>query len=135
VQPCLKVPQHANCDSESLKDEVEREAKLFAEALKSYEEEVPKKFKTGIDIDQPHSIEDVVKQIDSSLKDYKDDAEKTVWQTIRKSFWKLSQSQDALENWMALLPSESGYMSLICGGINLIIKADEPIAAQPLNSN
>ena len=116
--------QRADCSSESLNDEVEQEAKLFADALKAYEEDpqVPAKYKTGIDIDHPHSIGDVIEQIDLSLTDYKNENEKTVWQFIRKGWWKLGESQDGIKNWMALLPSESEYMSLICGGLNLIIK-------------
>jgi hypothetical protein len=106
-----------------LDDKVEQEANLFTEALKSYEAEVPVKYKTGVDVEQPHSIGDVVNQIDSALREYKSDSERIVWEAVRKSFWKLSESQDALKNWIALLPSQSEYMSIICGGLNLIIKA------------
>ena len=124
MRESIKItPQLADCDSESLNDELEQETRLFTEALKSYEAEVPKKYQTGVDIDRPHSIGDVVSQIDSALKEYKNESERTVWEAVRKSFWRLSESQDALKNWMALLPSESEYMSIICGGLNLIIKA------------
>ncbi|KAH8589240.1 hypothetical protein B0O99DRAFT_746143 [Bisporella sp. PMI_857] len=108
---------------ESLNDEVKREAELFAEALKAYESEVPQKYKTGVLLDKPHSIEDVVKHIDSGLKEYKRDAEKTVWEAIRKGFWRLSQSKEGLETWLKLLPSSSTYCSLVYGGLNLIIQA------------
>jgi hypothetical protein len=119
----MKVPpQFADSDSECLNDEAEQEAKLFAEALKSYESEVPKKYKTGVNIDQPYTIGDVVKQINLSLKEYKHDGDNTVWEAIRKGFWKLSESQDGLKNWLELLPSQSDYCSLIYGGLNLIIK-------------
>jgi flagellar biosynthesis chaperone FliJ len=111
----------ANSSSQFLNEEVEHEAKLFAESLKSYELDVPKKYKTGVKIDQLHSIQDVVRQIDSAIKDYKLDSEKTVWQAFRKCFWRLSESK-GLENWLGLLPSSSDYCSLICGGLSLIIK-------------
>jgi len=113
-----------------LNDEVEQEAKLFAGALKSYEEDVPKKYKTGVNIDQLHSIEDVVKQIDSALKEYKHDNEKTIWQGIRKCFWKLSENSDGLDNWLELLPSSNDYCSLIYGGLNLIIKVSSSRSAK-----
>ncbi|KAH6670808.1 hypothetical protein B0J14DRAFT_545435 [Halenospora varia] len=108
---------------ESLNDEAEQEAKLFTEALKSYESEVPKKYKTGINLDQTHSIGDVVKQIDSALKEYKHNTQNPVWEAIRRGFWKLSETKDGLENWLELLPSSSDYSSLIFGGLNLIIQA------------
>jgi hypothetical protein len=118
------VPHFAHRHSESLNDEAEQEAKLFAEALRAYELEVPKKYKTGVNFELPHSIGDVVKQIDSALKEYKHDAEKTVWEAIRKGFRRLSESRDGLENWLELLPSSSNYCSLIYGGLNLIIQVN-----------
>jgi hypothetical protein len=118
------APHFADCHSESLHNEAEQEAKLFAESLKSYESEVPKKYKTGVNIDHPQSIGDVVKQIDSALKEYKHDAEKTVWEAIRKGFRRLSESKDGLENWLELLPSSPNYCSLIYGGLNLIIQVN-----------
>ena len=102
---------------------MEREAKLFAEALKSYEMEVPEKYKTGFDLDRPCSIREVVNEIDSSLKAYKQDGQKTVWEAIRKGFWSLSESSDGLQTWLELLPSSNDYCSLIYGGMNLILKA------------
>lgn len=117
------APHFADRFSESLNDEAEQEAKLFTEALKSYESEVPKKYKTGINLDQTHSIGDVVKQIDSALKEYKHNTQNPVWEAIRRGFWKLSETKDGLENWLELLPSSSDYSSLIFGGLNLIIQA------------
>jgi hypothetical protein len=122
--PTKLAPHFTDCHSESLNDEAEQEAKLFAESLSSYESEVPKKYKTGVNIEHPHSIGDVVKQIDSALKEYKHDAEKTVLEAIRKGFWRLSESKDGLENWLELLPSSSNYCSLIYGGLNLIIQVN-----------
>ncbi|KAH7385088.1 hypothetical protein BKA64DRAFT_646518 [Cadophora sp. MPI-SDFR-AT-0126] len=109
--------------SDFLNDEAEEEAKLFAEALKAYDAEVPKKYKTGVDIDQPHSIGDVIKQIDSGVKEYKNEAEKTAWEALRKGFWKLGENKDGLESWLKLLPSSSTYGSLFCGSLKLIINA------------
>ena len=108
---------------ESLNHEMAREATLFAEALKSYESEVHEKYKTGFDIGQPCSIQEVIKQIDSSLDTYKREGQKTVWEAIRKGFWKLSENQHGLENWLKLLPSSNDYCSLIYGGLSLILKA------------
>jgi hypothetical protein len=107
-----------------LNEEVEREAKLFTEALKSYESDVPEKHKTGVDIGQPCSIKEVVELIDSSLTEYRKDEHRTVWQLVRKGFWKLSEGSEGLENWLELLPSSNDYCSLIYGGISLILKAN-----------
>jgi hypothetical protein len=122
--PTNLAPQFTDRYSESLNAEAEQEAKLFAEALRSYEAEVPKKYKTGVNIEHLHSIGDVVKQIDSALQEYKQDTEKTLWEAIRKGFRRLSESKDGLENWLELLPSSSNYCSLIYGGLNLIIQVN-----------
>jgi hypothetical protein len=106
-----------------LNEEVEREAKLFTEALKSYESDVPEKHKTGVDIGQPCSIKEVIDLIDLSLNEYRKYGHRTVWQVIRKGFWKLSEGSEGLENWLELLPSSNDYCSLIYGGISLILKA------------
>jgi len=112
----------AHNNRDSLNEEVEREAKLFTEALKSYESDVPEKHKTGIDIGQPCSIKELVELIDSSLAEYRKDGHRTVWQVIRKGFWKLSEGSEGLESWLELLPSSNDYCSLIYGGISLILK-------------
>ncbi|KAE8452652.1 hypothetical protein EG329_013911 [Mollisiaceae sp. DMI_Dod_QoI] len=108
---------------ESLYDQVKDEAGLFTEALKSYEAEVHEKYKTGHDVHQACSIKEVVQQIDSALNAYRRDSERTIWEVIRKGFWRLSECSDALENWLKLLPSSNDYCSVIYGGISLILKA------------
>jgi hypothetical protein len=61
--------------------------------------------------------------IDHTLKDYSlEDKRSKVWSRIHLAFRKLGDGQGAFEGWLGLLPTQSQYMSVVCGGLKLIIK-------------
>jgi hypothetical protein len=63
----------------------------------------------------------VVAQIDQGIREYKGD-DHGIWQNMRKGFYKLSETQEAIDSWLKLLPDSSEYFSLLCGGLKLILK-------------
>lgn len=72
-------------------------------------------------MEESHSMEDVIKAIDDAKKAYDEKGEKGFFGPIRKAFRKLGDNEGAGKAWLGLLPGESHYFSIICGGIKLIL--------------
>ncbi|OAL21622.1 hypothetical protein AYO22_08018 [Fonsecaea multimorphosa] len=96
---------------------------LFKNAMREYEASVKKKYRTGINPDDKHSMDQLWAVIDEAIDHYETEATKGFWGKIRLSFRKLGENGKAIEGWLGLLPSESEYMSVVCGGLKLLIKA------------
>ncbi|RAH59521.1 hypothetical protein BO85DRAFT_485994 [Aspergillus piperis CBS 112811] len=62
--------------------------------------------------------------VDQVAAKYKNsEAEKGVWNQIRNAFRKLGDHENAINGWLGLLPSESNYLSVVCGGLKFILHA------------
>jgi hypothetical protein len=68
-------------------------------------------------------IDEVLNSIAEAQRSYEDDAVKGFWGSIRKAFRKLGDNESAFVAWLGLLPVESHYLSVLCGGLKLIIGA------------
>jgi hypothetical protein len=90
--------------------------------MKDYEDKVKDKYKTGIDFDEVHTMEQVWEAVEEAIANYQIEDVKGFWGRIRKAFRKLGEHNKALEGWMGLLPTESHYLSSVCGGLKLILK-------------
>ncbi|KAJ4416468.1 hypothetical protein N0V82_006733 [Gnomoniopsis sp. IMI 355080] len=95
----------------------------FMEAIKLYEDNAKEKYKTGVDLNSTHTIKELWTIVDEEVQNYHDKEKKGVWGKIRLAFRKLGDGGDAVQGWLGLVPSESNYMSIVCGGLKLIIKA------------
>jgi hypothetical protein len=93
----------------------------FAEALRSYEEGADQKYKTGINLQNMHTWDDVMKQVESARTEYVGMGEEGIKRTIRHGFRNFEKAAPAINAWLKLLPSNETYTSVLCGGIKLII--------------
>ncbi|KAK3319665.1 hypothetical protein B0T19DRAFT_432841 [Cercophora scortea] len=103
--------------------QVEEEEDKFKAAIREYEGAAEPKYKTGVNPDDTHSIEQLWKIIDDEIETYQSKDKKGAWGKVRLAFRKLGDGSEAVQGWLGLLPTESEYMSVICGGLKLIIQA------------
>lgn len=94
----------------------------FKDAMKEYESTVKSKYKTGVDVDDMHSVDQLWKLIDTAIEDYTSQSGEAIWGKIRIGFRKLGDGSEAIQGWLGLLPTESEYLSVVCGGLKLILK-------------
>lgn len=64
-----------------------------------------------------------MKEVSKAEEKYKLEDVKGFWGSLRNGFRKFGDSQKALTAWIALLPTESHYLSVLCGGLKLILGA------------
>ena len=103
-------------------EEEEEEEKLFLQAMLDYERDAKDKYKTGIKVDEMHTMAQVWQALDEIAEKYeKGDNKQSIWGRVRLAFRKLGEHGTAFEGWLGLLPTESYYLSTICGGIKLIL--------------
>lgn len=82
----------------------------------------PKHKPLGMDFQSQNTWEEVMAMVEWAKENYENPEGR--WGSLRKCFRKLGKktgSVPPLDGWMALLPSQSEYASVICGGIKLII--------------
>ncbi|KAL1878293.1 hypothetical protein Daus18300_002211 [Diaporthe australafricana] len=91
--------------------------------MREYENDAKQKYKTGVDVDDAHSVDQLWQVIDNAIEDYTSKDRDGVWGKIRMGFRKLGDGSEAMQGWLGLLPTESEYMSVVCGGLKLILKA------------
>jgi hypothetical protein len=91
----------------------------FQQALLRYEQTAPEKAKTYIKVLSTHTWDDVLNLVDGALASYQDTSGPCG--KIKKMLRKLGSQTDMLMAWSNLLPSQSEYFSLLCGGLKIII--------------
>jgi hypothetical protein len=94
----------------------------FKAAMKEYEKTAKDKYKTGVDPDSEHTMEQLWAVVDAAVDKYKTKDTKGYWGKIRHAFRKLGENDKAIQGWLGLLPTESHYLSVVCGGLKLIIE-------------
>ena len=94
--------------------------------MRQYEREAKKKYRTGMDPDKTHTITQLESAIAKSIEKHDDEEAKGYWGRINIAFRKLGGKKEDINGWLGLLPSESQYFSVICGGFKLIIEVSRP---------
>ncbi|KAF2454925.1 hypothetical protein BDY21DRAFT_373792 [Lineolata rhizophorae] len=117
------VPENDNTDLEKFSNEAQAEEEQFIQALKEYEMTAKDKYKTGINVDDVHTMQQVWDVVDQAMQKYQNDDDKRLWGRIRGAFRKLGEHEKAIDGWLGLLPKESHYLSVLCGGLKLILTA------------
>lgn len=106
--------------SEEIYKDAESEKERFKAALESYEKTTAgSKFKTDLAIDSAHKWEEVILEVNKASVNYENVS--GAWGKIRKALRRFGKDNKAFTAWSALLPSESEYFSILCGGVKLII--------------
>ncbi|KAL3471640.1 hypothetical protein BJX99DRAFT_266539 [Aspergillus californicus] len=103
-----------------------REEQRFLQALRDYERNARPIYKTGLDVDVTHTMAQVWSMLDSAVARYEQREENPgVWGRVRLAFRGLGEHGQALDKWLGLLPTQSHYLSVVCGGVKLILGAAE----------
>jgi len=98
--------------------------KQFAEVLKTFEDTLPDKHKTRIILHDKHNWSQVIEEASIAEMKYNKKAHKeSPFGRVRGFFRSLQKRSPMMENWLGLLPADSEYGSLICGGIKIILRA------------
>lgn len=98
------------------------EESRFKHAMKYYEDTAKEKYKTGVNVDDTHSIQQLWQVIDDVTNNYTSPNQNGRWGKIRMVFKKIGEGSEAIQGWLGLLPDESEYLSIVCGGLKLILK-------------
>lgn len=89
--------------------------------MEEYEKSAEPKYKTNINPKDTHTMKDVWAIVDAAVEKYKVEDVKGFWGKIRKAFRKLGENNEVVDGWLGLLPTESNYLSVLCGGLKLIL--------------
>ena len=96
------------------------EKRLFQVAIETYEKATKDtKYKTNIISDATHSWEDVLAEVNAASERYNDVS--GFWGKIRKGLRSFGNNNRVFDAWAGLLPTQSQYFSILCGGLKLII--------------
>ena len=93
----------------------------FAKALQEYEENVDPKLRTGFELQNTYTWDDVLDQVEIARNEYTGIRKEGYKKSIRHGLRKFSTAAPAIEGWLKLLPNDSIYGSVLCGGIKLIL--------------
>ncbi|ODH33993.1 hypothetical protein ACO22_03216 [Paracoccidioides brasiliensis] len=102
--------------------DIEQQRKRFSEAMEAYERTTTgSTFKTDVTTKQVHTWEEVLEEVNKASDRYNDVS--GFWGKIRKGLRRFGKNSKAFEAWASLLPSQSHYFSVLCGGMKLIFGA------------
>ncbi|PON29541.1 hypothetical protein TGAM01_v201790 [Trichoderma gamsii] len=102
-------------------EDVMDEEDAFKKAMKEYESTA--KYKTGINPDSEHTMKELESVVAEAIEKHCAKDKRGFWGKIGHACKILGESKDDIEGWLGLLPSESQYFSVVCGGLKLILKA------------
>ena len=97
------------------------ETQHFIEATITYEASAAAadpNYKTKLDWNRAHTWEEVLEEVDKAAQSYNDNS--TGWGKVRKAFRSVGNNEKVFAAWLNLLPAQSQYCSIICGGLKLI---------------
>ena len=95
------------------------EKRLFKETIEAYERTTKNsKYKTGIFSDATHTWEEVLAEVNAASERYNDVP--GFWGKIRQGLRSFGTKNQVFDAWSGLLPTQSLYLSVLCGGLKLI---------------
>lgn len=105
-----------------MEDSVKKEEDQFKSTMREYEATADAKYKTGVNVGDRHNFKQLWTVIDEAVNKYETKDTARFWGKIRLAFRKLGDGSETAQGWLGLLPTESNYLSVVCGGLKLIIK-------------
>ncbi|KAF6218288.1 hypothetical protein HO133_005634 [Letharia lupina] len=107
---------------EELYKDAASEKRLFKAAIEAYEKTTKdSKYMTNIISDATHTWEDVLAEVNAASERYNDVS--GFWGKIRKGLRSFGANNQVFDAWTGLLPTQSQYLSILCGGLKLIFSA------------
>lgn len=74
-----------------------------------------------INMNEKHSWEDTLRLYNQSINDSCASVPKGAKGFIQRGWRRFGRNSESFESWLKLLPTESQYLSVLCGGLQLII--------------
>ncbi|KAI0597041.1 hypothetical protein F4775DRAFT_584592 [Biscogniauxia sp. FL1348] len=119
-----RIPAQEDGPVPQEREEEDAHCKQFAEALQSFESSLPDKYKTRFNLQDKHNWSEVIEEATIAEMKYKKKAGKeSPFGKVRGFFRSLQKKSAAVEGWLEMLPTQSEYGSLICGGCKMILRA------------
>lgn len=100
---------------------MKKQEDAFKAAIREYESKAKDKYKTGISVDKRHTMQELEVVLAESLKKHEEQPG-GLWGKIDTAFRKLRERKDDINSWLGLLPGESQYFSVVCGGFKIILE-------------
>ncbi|KAM7222207.1 hypothetical protein V8F06_002479 [Rhypophila decipiens] len=119
--PDVEGDESDEIDFDEIYRDAQREKQGFQLAMEAYETTVGSKFKTEVTDKPIHTWEDVLAEVDRAQSIYSDAS--GAWGKIQKGLRRFGSNAKAFEAWAGLLPAETEYTSVLCGGLKLIFGA------------
>ena len=94
----------------------------FKYQLQLYEEGADPKYRTGVDLMTPHTWRDVIAEVEIARSKYKGAEKAGIKRKIGNGWKSFISAAPAIEAWLALLPNNSLYGSVLCGGLTIILE-------------
>ncbi len=111
-------------DNISEKNDLFSHQQRFAKALQEYEEKVNPKYRTGFNLQNTYTWDDVIARVEEARNQYQGvekNGKKGNLIRIRHRLRSFSKAAPAIQDWLKLLPGDSIYASVLCGGLGLIL--------------
>lgn len=94
----------------------------FKHELQLYEDGADPQYRTGVDLMTPHTWRDVMVEVETARRKYKGVEQKGIRRKIGNGWKNFISAAPAIEAWLELLPNNSLYGSVLCGGLTIILQ-------------
>lgn len=74
--------------------------------------------KSEIDWQHAHTWEEVLEEVEKAAKSFNDTS--STWGKVRQVFRSMGNNNKVFTVWLDILPTQSQYCSIVCGGLKLI---------------
>ena len=104
--------------------EAENRKQHFIQVVNEYTLVAKKKtnYLPEVKITENHTLEEVTEKLKEAIQKYDEDAVKGFRGQFHKNARSFGDNSDAFKSYLELLPTESHYLSVVCGGMKLILR-------------
>lgn len=95
--------------------------------MDDYEKVADAKHKTHISSGDLYTWEEVIEEVMQAASHYNDRS--SLWNKIRHGLRGFGESHSAFDAWLGLLPTQSNYCFMLCGGLKFILKVIQTTTA------
>ena len=122
---------HNECDADYSSDESDAVhdnkelfncQEAFKHELQQYEDGADPEYRTGVDLMTTHTWADVMAEVETARRKYDGKEEKGIRRKIGNGWKNFISAAPAIEAWLELLPNNSLYGSILCGGLTIILE-------------
>lgn len=94
----------------------------FLLALEHYVKGANTRYRSKVNLMDEHTWSDVMREVEIARDEYKGVGEKGAMPLIRKGWQNFTTAAPAIAAWLQLLPNNTLYGSVLCGGLTIILE-------------